>query len=880
MTGLPYRRLDGLIEDATLLHAEVHEPSCRALLRLAVPGEPGRPPQEQDLLFTGVTRVAAWLRQVRYETDQAGRPGRLTPVARDVYPPESIASPAELNSWLSRWSGHDLYGQPGDVFDARAEPAWLREPSLDLAWPPSLPGLHTLDLRLGDGGDGTVLDLRLEFGQLEMLTSGRPGRRPVPDPDPAPAPGRGRRRRLAGLTAAAASLAVVAAAGGGWLYVLLHGTAAGPHSVAAARAPQHAAAPQGLPAAISGLLPWHLAAPLSREVVVPGGSGRLLVLGGLTAGGSSAAGVYDLGTRTGAMSQAGTLRAPVHDAAGASLGGHALVFGGGSAATVPAVDSFPRAAHATMPAPRSDSVAVTIGATAYVLGGYNGSQPQPDVLATTNGRTFTRVARLPVPVRYPAAAALGGRIYVFGGQAVTGAQAGRPVDTIQRVDPVRRTATVIGHLPEPLAGSAAVTVGGELFLAGGDSTVRQPRQAGAGTTQLSPAEVASAGGAETGPAPTFTVSDIWAFDPATGRLLPAGRLQVPVSHAGIAVTGSTGWLVGGESHGALVGAVQMLRPDRAFGTAGAPGAGSPYFGARLLIADRGNNRLLLLTDTMHLAWKYPSRRAPAGKRRFYFPDDAFFISHGSAIISNQEQNDTIVKIAYPSGRIIWSFGHPGVASSARGYLHEPDDAYLLKNGQVAVADANNCRVLIINPNRTVAQQIGSNGVCVHHPPASMGSPNGDTPLPDGNLLLSEINGSWVSEYTRHGKLVWAVHLPISYPSDPQQLGPDRYLIADYARPGQILEFNRKGRILYRYHPASGPGMLNHPSLTELLPSGVFLANDDYNHRLVAVDPATKALVWQYGVTGRPGTGPGHLNTPDGFDLLLPDGTTPTHRSTG
>ena len=128
--------------------------------------------------------------------------------------------------------------------------------------------------------------------------------------------------------------------------------------------------------------------------------------------------------------------------------------------------------------------------------------------------------------------------------------------------------------------------------------------------------------------------------------------------------------------------------------------------------------------------------------------------------------------------------------------------------------------------------------------------------------------------------MWTAHLPISYPSDPQQLGPDRYLIADYASPGQILEFNRAGRILYRYHPASGPGRLDHPSLAELLPSGVFMVNDDFNNRMVAIDPATGALVWQYGVTGRHGTGPGRLHTPDGFDLLLPDGSTPTHRTTG
>ncbi len=41
----------------------------------------------------------------------------------------------------------------------------------------------------------------------------------------------------------------------------------------------------------------------------------------------------------------------------------------------------------------------------------------------------------------------------------------------------------------------------------------------------------------------------------------------------------------------------------------------------------------------------------------------------------------------------------------------------------------------------------------------MGSPNGDTPLPDGNLLVSEITGSWVSEYTMTGTLAWTVYLP-------------------------------------------------------------------------------------------------------------------------
>jgi hypothetical protein len=621
-------------------------------------------------------------------------------------------------------------------------------------------------------------------------------------------------------------------------------------------------------------------------VVLPSRHGRLIVLGGLTPGGVSTAGVYSVGTRTGAVRRISALRVAVHDAAGAVSGGRALVFGGGSAASIATVQGLtlpggnggtaPGPAH--LPQPRSDLAAVTVGATTYLVGGYDGARPDASVLATTDGRTFRNVAALRVPVRYPAVATLGGKIFVFGGLAVTGPRAGTPVTTIQAVDPARHTCSVIGHLPEPLAGAAAVTLHGEVFVAGGETTVPQPRIRGMGATRYRARGPRV--GSETGAARTFTVSTIWAFQPATGRLLPAGRLQVPVSHAAVTVSGSRAWIVGGESHGVLVAAVQMLRPNEAFGTAGMPGAGSPYFGARLLIADRGNNRLLLLTDTMHVAWKYPSARAPRDPLRFYFPDDAFFIKHGTAIISNQEQNDTVVEIAYPSGKIIWSYGHPRQPGTAPGYLYEPDDAYLLKHGQITVADANNCRVLVINHNGTVAHQIGTNGACRHNPPASMGTPNGDTPLANGNLLVSEINGSWVTEYTPAGKLVWTVQLPISYPSDPQQLRRDRYLIADYATPGQILEFNRAGRILYRYRVASGPGQLDHPSLVELLPSGVFMTNDDYNNRMVAIDPATRALVWQYGVTGRKGTGPGKLNIPDGFDLLLPGGTTPTHRVTG
>jgi outer membrane protein assembly factor BamB len=617
-------------------------------------------------------------------------------------------------------------------------------------------------------------------------------------------------------------------------------------------------APARPPAVMAGLFPWQLPVPVSREVVLPlGPPGNLVVAGGMTAAGTTAGGAYRLDTKDGHLSFVGNLAFPTHDAASATVGATGLVFGGGSVAPGSTAQGLSPSGNTTvlspLPRPRADATAVVIGPTAYIVGGYEGSQLDPEVLATHDGHSYWPVARLPVPVRYPAVATAGGVIYVFGGETATGA----PVAYIQAVNPANRTAKVVGELPFALSGASAGNLGGVIYVAGGMAKSPTP------ASTLSP------------------TSEVFAFDPADHSALRAGPLPVAVAYAGSAVEGGRLYLVGGEGPGgAQTGDVQFVMPDVHFGVAGTPGAGSPYYGYKLLIADRGNDRLLVLNDAGQVTWAYPSPTAPPPPGGFYYPDDAFFFHHGSLILSNQENNETLAEIAYPSGRVVWTYGHPRQAGSAPGYLSNPDDAYPLKDGNIVVADIMNCRILVIDPaTKAVVHQIGTTGACVHNPPAYLGSPNGDTPLADGNLLVSEINGSWIDEYTLTGQLVWDVHLPIGYPSDPQQIGPDRYLVADYEDPGAFVEFNQAGQVLYRYQPTSGPGELNDPSLVELLPSGVLMANDDHNDRMVAIDPSTGAVVWQYGHTGVPGSAPGYLYKPDGFDILGPGGSTPTHPAT-
>ncbi len=292
---------------------------------------------------------------------------------------------------------------------------------------------------------------------------------------------------------------------------------------------------------------------------------------------------------------------------------------------------------------------------------------------------------------------------------------------------------------------------------------------------------------------------------------------------------------------------------------------SPVPGA-LLIADRGNDRMLLVDPQHRVLWRFPTARDLARGIHLNFNDDAFVEPGGKAIVSNEEEAHTIVSINIRTHARVHLYGTPGVRGHGANELNTPDDAYVLPNGTLTVADAYNCRILFIRAHRIV-RQFGTTGVCRHDPPRYLGAVNGDTPLPDGGVLISEIQGSWIDDISANGRLRWAVQAPVSYPSDPQPLPGGRILLADYASPGAALIIDRHGKVIWRYGPSSGWGALDHPSLALMLPNGNIAVNDDFKHRVVVIDPRKNRIVWQYGHAGLPGRGSGFLNTPDGLDFV-------------
>jgi YVTN family beta-propeller protein len=218
---------------------------------------------------------------------------------------------------------------------------------------------------------------------------------------------------------------------------------------------------------------------------------------------------------------AGTLDAAAQDAAPAPFPGGAVLLGGLTAADTSRDDIVTVSRSGSrrvgrLPTPVHDAAAVTIGTLSYLFGGGTGSS-QIDTIVKVDPRTGAAeaVGHLPSGSSDQTGAAIGGTAYVVGGYTGT-----RWLDTIVAWKPGGR-ARVVAHLPSAVRYAAVTAVGNRLVIAGGSL-------------------------------PSGSATDaVYAFTPATRRVVRIGRLPVPTTHASAATYGSIAYVVGGRS--AIVG---------------------------------------------------------------------------------------------------------------------------------------------------------------------------------------------------------------------------------------------------------------------------------------------------------------------------------------
>jgi Kelch motif len=186
------------------------------------------------------------------------------------------------------------------------------------------------------------------------------------------------------------------------------------------------------------------------------------------------------------------------------------VFGGGSSTQLSHIVSFDPAAGAVqtvgaLPQPQSDVAVTATGGTAYVVGGYDGTNWLNTILAWRPGSQVRVAGHLPVGLRYAAVSAVDGQILIIGGSTPDSAS-----DAIYRFNPATGEVRQIGKLPQPITHASAATLGQFVYLVGGRGNDL---------------------GSQT--------ASVWSIDPRTGAVAVAGRLPEPLSDtAAVSIDGS------------------------------------------------------------------------------------------------------------------------------------------------------------------------------------------------------------------------------------------------------------------------------------------------------------------------------------------------------
>jgi len=124
-----------------------------------------------------------------------------------------------------------------------------------------------------------------------------------------------------------------------------------------------------------------------------------------------------------------------------------------------------------LPQPLGEIAGAAIGRKWYVLGGYDGPNAQPQGIVTEYDAAtdaWTVKKNMLIPAHHPAAVALDGKIYVFGGfVGRPGARVWQPIASALVYDPVADSWKELAPMPTARGSACAVAVEGKIYVIGG-----------------------------------------------------------------------------------------------------------------------------------------------------------------------------------------------------------------------------------------------------------------------------------------------------------------------------------------------------------------------------------------------------------------------------
>ncbi len=302
------------------------------------------------------------------------------------------------------------------------------------------------------------------------------------------------------------------------------------------------------------------------------------------------------------------------------------------------------------------------------------------------------------------------------------------------------------------------------------------------------------------------------------------------------------------------GAATASFPPADFSAADPPPAWSGPLPYPLLIADRGDHRLVEVSPAGSVLWQYPAAPAGAAATAVAWSVD------GTGVFAVGETQGVVEEVDMASGRVLWQYG-AGAQS-----LNHPTAVAPAPGGDVLVADTRDCRLLTVSPAGRVVATWGAaqSGYCTSDPAAGrLGYPESVDAVPGGDWLVGLAANDQIALLDASGRPVWSEPAPPlggGFVVDATAAPGGLVVVTGFSNPGTVTEFDPgTGAVLWTYAPPAGPGALDNPRAALVLPNGDVAIADTGHDRVLVVDPSTGRVVWQYGGAGR-------LSAPSGLAL--------------
>lgn len=290
-----------------------------------------------------------------------------------------------------------------------------------------------------------------------------------------------------------------------------------------------------------------------------------------------------------------------------------------------------------------------------------------------------------------------------------------------------------------------------------------------------------------------------------------------------------------------------------------------------LIADQFNNRVIEVDGNGHIVWQFGRGPADFTEESIIGTNDAQRVGEltlmaGTGTPGGQPEApnctnpngcpDNRVLLVNRAGKIVWQYGQFGVTGAGPDQLSTPVQNTWLPNRHILITDQANERIIEVTLGKQIVWQYGTTGVAGNGP-EQLNNPNCAELLENGHILICDENNNRAIEVTRDGEIVWQygsgdpnINDPVSGVAFASRLKNGHTLITD-SNHARIVEIDTDKNVVWEYFTNTDPNSNQRggtgplPTRALRLRNGNTLISDQYNHRVIEVNPA-KEIVRSFG----------------------------------